>query len=316
MPANKDPYDILGVSRTATQDEIKRAYRRLAKEHHPDRNQGDKQAEQRFKEVQAAYEVLGDAERRKQFDRFGAGGPAPEFHSWGAGQGGARPFGGGVDFGFSSMGDLSSIIEQFFRGGGGRVRRGGRGAPHQPAPRGGNLEHTVDLSFEEAAHGAERTVVLTTPAGGDEHIRFQVPPGVRDAQRIRVRGQGHEGPGGRGDLIVTCRIRPHPYFRRDGYDVLLDLPVTFVEATLGAQVEIPTLEGTTIVKIPPGTSGGTKLRLRSRGIRDPRVGTTGDMYALVRIIAPQEVSDRARELLEALADELKQHPRAAAGWPD
>lgn len=306
MPT-KDPYEILGVSRTATQDEIKRAYRRLAKEHHPDRNPKDREAaEQRFKEVQAAYEVLGDAERRSQYDRFGAGGPAPDVHTWTTGQSPAE----GVQFNFGGD-DLTSILEQFFsRGGmggfgGTRTRRRG-GARRAPAPRGADLEHTIELSLEEAVHGTEREIVLTSPGGEHERIAFRVPPGVAEGQRIRLRGQGQTAAGGRGDLIITCRLRPHPQFRLEGRDVLVDLHLPFTAAALGTQAEIPTLDGRTIVKVPPGTSGGTRLRLRGRGLRDPRTGAAGDLYALVRIDVPRELSSRARELLLELDRELRQ----------
>lgn len=301
---SKDPYDILGVSRTASQDEVKRAYRRLAKKHHPDRNPGDKSAEQRFKEVQAAYEVLGDSQRRAQYDRFGAGGPMPEFHTWTAG--GGPPFeGAGIDF--SSLGDLTSIFEQFFSHGRPHARR--RAAPRQARSRGANIEHSIELSFEEALNGTTREVVL---AGGRqaERIEVRIPAGVIDGQPVRVKNKGQDGPAGRGDLIIRCHIRPHPLFRRDKRDILLDLPLTFTEATLGAAVEIPSPDGPTVVKVPPGTSSGTKLRLRGRGAPDGRSGTRGDLFAVVRIQTPKSVSPRTRELLEELERELHQQPRA------
>lgn len=306
---SKDPYKILGVSRQATRDEIKRAYRRLAKEHHPDRNPNDKNAEERFKEVQAAYEVLGDPQRRAQYDRFGAGGPTPEFHTWSAGRG--TPF-ENVRFDFDSMGDLSSIFEQFFsRGAGTRSRRR---VPRRPQPRGADIEHRVELSFEEAARGTEREIVLTSGNArqGDERIRLRVPAGITHGQKIRLRNQGQEGPGGRGDLMIRCEIRPHPYLRRDGLDVYMDLRLTFAEAALGTQVEIPTLDGPVMVKVPAGTSGGTKLRLAGHGIRDARVGRTGDLFAVVRIQVPRELSARARQRLQELDRELNQHPRGSA----
>lgn len=308
---SKDPYDILGVSRNATPGEVKKAYRRLAKQHHPDHNPNDKSAEQRFKEVQAAYEVLGDPQRRAQYDRFGTGGPTPEYRTWSSGPG--APF-GDVSFDFGSLGDLTGIFEQFFsrRSGGpargARVRRGA-----QP---GADIEHTIDLSFEEAVRGTEREVALTSGgAGPNERIRFRVPAGVDNGQRIRVRGKGQAGPGGRGNLMIRCQVQPHAYYRRDGLDILLDVPLTFAEATLGTKVEIPTLDGPALVKVPPGTTGGTKLRLRGRGVRAERAGGTGDMYAVVRIQTPKELSARAHELVHELDEELRQKPRAKLGWP-
>ena len=310
----KDPYKILGVSRTASQDQIKRAYRRLAKEHHPDRNPGDQGAEQRFKEVQAAYEVLGDAQRRTQYDRFGAGGPTPEFHTWSTSRG--TPF-ADTDFDFSSLGDLTGIFEQFFSSGSGaRGRR--RRTASRPRPRGVDIEHAVELSFEEAAGETVREVMLTARGGRaarPERIEFRVPAGVADGQRIRVKGKGQDGPGGRGDLMILCRIRPHPYFRRDGLNVLLDLPLTIREGALGAKVDIPTLDGITRVTVPAGTSGGTKLRLREKGIRDQRTGKTGDMLVAVRIQLPKSMSPKAHKLLDELESELDLRPRADLGWP-
>lgn len=310
--SDKDPYEILGLRRNATQDEVKQAYRRLAKKHHPDRNPQDRAgAERRFKEVQAAYEVLGDSGRRGQYDRWGAGGPTPDIHTWTTGRG---PGVEDIGFDFASVGDLSSIFEQFF--GGGTRTRARRRTPTRAAPRGADLEHTVELSFDEAVRGTERDVVLTGGANGpQEQIRFRVPAGVADGQRIRVRGKGQDGPGGRGDLMIRCRIRVHPYFRREGLDVLLDLPLAFAEAALGADVEIPTLDGVTVVKVPPGTSSGSKLRLRGRGVRDSRTGQTGDLYAIVRIVVPKDLPPRARQLVQELAHELCQHPREDQGWP-
>jgi len=312
MP-KQDPYEILGVSRTAAQDEIKRAYRRLARQHHPDRNPGDKAAEQRFKEISAAYEVVGDPKRRAEFDRFGAGGPVPDFASWGrAGNGQSDP---GVAVDFGSMGDLSSIFEQFFGGG----RRGGgvRTAKRRPAARGADLETNVSITLEEAAHGTARQVRLSAPgsAGATETIEFRIPAGVADGQRIRIAGRGNEGPGGRGDLYVRCAVLPHRYFRRDGDDILLDLPVTFTEAALGARIEIPTLDGPTTLTVPPGTSSGVKLRLRERGVASAKRGRRGDLFAVVKIVAPRALSAEAEELLRGLAREAPADPRAGLGWP-
>lgn len=301
----KDPYEILGVARSASQDEIKRAYRRLALKHHPDRNRGDSAAAQKFKEVQAAYEILGDAERRAQYDRFGAGGPTPEYRSWNVSGG------PGVEFDFGSFDDLSSVFEQFFR----RAERpaAGRRAASRARPRGADVEHVVDLSFEEAARGAVRDVVLHSANTGEtEQLAVRIPPAVTDGQRIRVRGKGHSGPGGRGDLMIVCRVHPHPELRRENLDLLLDLALSFPEAALGTRVEIATLDGRTLVTVPPGTSSGTKLRLRGKGIHDPRSGQTGDLYAVVRIQAPRQLSPRARKLIEQLADELGVRLKVAA----
>jgi len=309
MPS-KDPYEILGVPRHATPAEIKRAYRRLAKEYHPDRNRGDKTAEPRFKEVHAAYEVLGDPQRRAQYDRFGAGGPAPEFRTWSTDAG--APF-ADVQFDFGSLGDLSSIFEQFFARGMPRGRQ--RSAARGPRPHGPDLAHEIELSFEEALRGATRELILTGGGrdGRGERIEVRIPPGVDDGQRIRAKGRGQAGPGGRGDLMIRCRVRPHPLFRREGLDVLLDVPLNIAEALCGAKIEIPTPDGPTVVTVPPGTSSGAKLRLRGRGVRDGSSGARGDLLAVVRIRVPKSVSPRARQLVEELERELAYQPRA--GWP-
>lgn len=307
--SRKDPYDILGVPRSASEADIKKAYRRLAKEYHPDRNPGNPAAEARFKEVQAAYEVLSDPAKRRQFDRFGAGGPTPDFHAWAANARTGEP-----GFGpFSDLGDLGSIFEQFFQQT--RGRRGPR--VRRAAPRGEDLEAAVDLSFEEAALGCTRTIALSLgdDDGQDaEELLLRVPAGVTDGVRLRLRGKGQAGPGGRGDLIVACRVREHPYFQRDGADVLLELPVTVGEAVLGARVDVPTLYGTTTVTIPPGASSKLKLRLRGKGIRDERTGALGDMYVVVRIMVPRDVSPRARQLIEEFERDTRFDPRRDAPW--
>ncbi|MBL8878288.1 MAG: DnaJ domain-containing protein [Phycisphaerales bacterium] len=314
-----DPYEILGLARSASADEIKRKYRELAKRFHPDRNPNDKSAERKFKEVQAAYEVLGDADRRAQFDRFGAGGPTPDFHAW---QGrGARPGRNGmhesVSVDFGDFGDLSSIFEQFFNRGGvggappqsgrGRARRGGAAGA---MPRGADMATQVQIGFQEAANGATREIVVSGgPGEHGERISFRVPAGVSEGQKIRIREKGQEGPGGRGDILVEIQIAPHPFFRRNGLDILLDLPLTLSEALLGARVEIPTLEGPTLLTVPAGTSSHAKLRLRGKGIHDSRSGQVGDMYVVIRIDVPRDLSPAARELVEKLAVETGQQPR-------
>lgn len=306
----KDPYEILGVSRTASADEIKRKYRRLAKRYHPDRNPGDKSAEASFKEIQAAYEVLGDADRRAQFDQFGAGGPTPNFGAWGGG--GQNPFQGvNVDFG----GDLSSIFEQFFQRPSACPRS--RRAPRRAKAKGADVELELRLGFMEAVNGSSREIMVPSDAGksGRQRIEVRIPVGVSDGQRIRARGKGRAGPGGAGDLLIRCRIDPHPYFRREGNDVFLDVPLTITEAALGAKVEIPTLDGVSVVTVPPGTTGGARLRLRGKGVAPAR-GAPGDLYAIMRIATPKKLSKQARELLRQLDQEFDYQPRKSIGWPE
>ncbi|MCA9244249.1 MAG: J domain-containing protein [Phycisphaerales bacterium] len=304
--ANADPYKILGVSKDASQDDIKRAYRRLAKEHHPDRNPTNKEeATRRFKEIQAAYEVLGDAERRSEFDRFGAGGPRPHYERWSTHGG---PFEESANFDF---GDLGSIFEQFFSRGGTRGARRAGTARRRPA--GANLSHEVSISLREAAEGATREVALSVD-GQTDRIHFRIPKGVTDGQKIRLRGQGQPGPGGRGDLIVTCRVLPDPRFRREGANLLVDLPLTFAQAALGARVDVPTLSGIATLTVPPGASGGARLRLRGHGLPDPKTGDNGDLFAVVRIKVPKSLPPEARELIqrldEMISDESRQQSSA------
>lgn len=302
----KDPYEILGVPRTASADEIKRAYRRLVKDVHPDHNPGDKNAERRFKDVQAAYEVLGDTKRRSEFDKYGAGGPMPDYQNWS--HSGPQSQHGNVHVDFDSMGDLSSIFEQFFRRSGGRNGRRRSQAGEMPA--GENIEHAVDISFEEAVRGTTREIAFQGEGRRVvERIEVKIPPGIGDGQAVRVKGRGQEGAGGRGDLIIRVRVLPHRYFRREGLDIYLDLPLTVPEAVLGTRVDIPTLDGTTRLVVPPGTSSGTKLRLRGKGVTDARGGNTGDLYAAAKISVPREPSARLRSTMEELRDEFGPDPR-------
>ncbi len=309
----KDPYEILGVGRSASPEEIKQAYRRLAKKYHPDRNPGDRTAESRFKDLQAAYEVLGDPRRRADYDRFGAGGPRPDFRTWGPANG-VHVEGIHLDFG-----DLSSVFEQFFSRGGTATRR--RRAARSGSARNDeafpvDLEQELPLSFEEAARGCTREIRLGSLSGGHaERLDVRIPAGVSDGQRIRIAGHGHVGPAGRGDLYIRCRIRPHPYFQRDGLDVSLELPLTIAEAVLGTKIDIPTLDGPTRLIVPPGTSSGARLRLRGRGVREARSGQTGDLYAIVRIVVPRSVSPEAAELLRRADELISMNPRAGLAWP-
>lgn len=301
MPS--DPYEILGVGKSATADEIKRAYRKLAKQYHPDRNPGDKQAEQRFKEVQAAYDVLGDAKRREEFDRFGAGGPTPHYEQW---QHAPQPE-GAVRFSFSGD-DLNGIFEQFFSRASARPRKRGNGA----RSRGADIEHIVEITLEEVLSGATRELLLTDAEGESERLMVRVPRGVEDGQKIRVRGRGQPGRGGRGDILIVCRLRPHPRFRRVGRDLEIDLPIPFTQAALGGSVEVATLTGAATVKIPAGASSGTRLRLRGQGLPDPRGDERGDLFALIRVTVPKRLSPKAQALLEQLDAALQEDVHASA----
>lgn len=300
MKTPRDPYEILGVSRTASPDDIKKAYRRLAKQYHPDRNPNDPSAADRFKQVQAAYEVLGDAARRAQFDRYGAGGPAPNIDDWVSQSTVFNREHGGFH-----ADDLASIFEQFFGRSARSPARSGRSSRRaaRDAPPPEPIEHELRLSFDDAYRGVRREVVLSD-GRDEERLVVTIPAGVAEGQKIRVRGRGNVGRSGRGDLIIICRVEPHPVFRRDGADLLFDLPVSFPQAALGAVVDAPTPDGAARLKVPPGTSSGTRLRLRGRGMPDARTGAAGDLYAVVKILTPARLSPEATRLIERLAEEL------------
>lgn len=321
--ADRDLYAVLGVSRTASADEIKRAYRKLAKQHHPDRNKGQPSAEAKFKEVQQAYDVLSDTQKRSVYDQFGTTGPIPEGFA-GGGPGGARAYrwsggsGGQVPPDF----DLSDLLSGMAGGGaasGGSIfdeflgrRRGKRRSRESAAPPVADMEHEVTLDFEQAVRGTTLEMQLQLPGrrSANETIQVRIPPGVQDGQRIRVRGKGATAAdGSRGDLFIIPRVRPHRYFRREGNDIYLDLPLTLAEATLGAKVSIPTLDGPTVVTVPPGTASGKKLRLTGRGIQDARSAERGDQYAVIRIVPPPSLSPQQRRLLDELAQTDLGHPR-------
>jgi curved DNA-binding protein len=294
--AFQDYYETLGVARDASADAIRRAYRNLARKHHPDVNK-DSGAEDRFKDISEAYEVLRDPEKRQRYDRFGA--------NWRAGQdvAGADGFDAGdVRFDFGG-GDFSDFFEGLF---GGRAR-----APDGSTTdgfeafsmRGGDREAVLELTLEEAARGGKRRISLEDGREFD----VETPHGVRDGQRIRLAGQGAPGIGGGppGDLFLRARLRPHPVFDVEGRDLYVDLPISPWEAALGAEVPVPTLEGRARVRVPPGSSSGRQLRLRGQGLPDG-----GDLYAVLAIRVPETLDRKERKLFEQLADASTFDPRA------
>jgi len=349
MPTRKDYYQILGVSRTATEEEIKRAYRHLARRYHPDMNPGDKEAEERFKEINEAYEVLSDPEKRAIYDRFGHAGLEGRFPDF-------------TDFG------LDDFFEEFLRGFGFRTTR--RREPR----RGSDLRYDLLISFEEAAFGCEKEVEITryeacphcggsgaepgtypvrcpqcdgtgevrrmqqsifgsfvsvttcprcrgtgevavTPCSmcrGQKQVQVtrklavRIPPGVDEGTRIRLAGEGDAGEHGGppGDLYIVISVKKHPYFRRQDSDVLLELPINIAQAALGDEVEIPTLEGTEKLVIPPGTQPGQVFRLKGKGIPHLRRNGRGDMLITIRVVVPTRLDERQKELLQELAKSL------------
>jgi curved DNA-binding protein len=305
----KDYYATLGVDRKASDDDIKKAYRRLARKYHPDVSK-EPNAEERFKEVSEAYEVLKDAEKRQAYDSLGRHQPGQDFRpssDW------ETRFGGGFEQAFSDV-DLGDLFGAFAgRTGGGA--RGGRGF----SMRGQDLEVAVDLTLDQAYHGTELSLNLETAQVGPDGavrrapktVKVRVPPGVTDGQSMRVPGKGGPGMGdGKpGDLYLAIRFKAHRMFRSTGHDLYLKLPVTPSEAALGASVEVPTMAGSVRLKVPAGVGSGQNLRLAGRGLPKPG-GGHGDLYATVQIVVPPGLSDRERELYEELARASHFDPRA------
>jgi len=317
MGGKRDYYEVLGVSRSASIDEIKRAYRRLAKKHHPDRNPDDASAERKFKEVQQAYDVLKDPEKRRQYDQFGEVGVG----KWANTPHGERVYQwGGSSVGVDDLEELLSsfgggqrpgIFDEIFGGAfGGGGRRGTRPAPSRAL----DQEQEVQLSFDQAVHGATLTLSITT-GSRVQTVDVKIPPGVEDGQKLRLRGRVPAPPGGQaGDLILICRVKPHAYFTRRGADLYVDVPVSVTEAVLGAKIEVPSLDGTTLMTLPPGTAAGAKLRLKGRGLAGTEREERGDLYAVIKVVLPKSVSDRERELYEKLASLGTVDPRASCPW--
>lgn len=292
----RDYYETLGVRRGASDEEIRSAYRKLAREYHPDVNK-DPGAEERFKEAAEAYEVLRDPEKREKYERLGANWKAGEDVSGASGFGG----GNGGGFGAGDSAGFSDFFESFFGG-----RRGGSRGFEGFSMRGGDQEATLEVTLEEAARGGKRKISLAD--GRDFEV--QIPPGVRDGQKIRLAGQGGEGASGgpAGDLYLRVRIKRHPRFRREEDDLVVEISVAPWEAALGATIPVPTLQGSAKVKVPAGSSSGRRLRLRGEGMPGPG-GRKGDLYASVRIVVPKALEKRERELFEELAAVSRFDPR-------
>lgn len=315
MP-ERDLYEILGVPRSATTEDVKKAYRRLAKRYHPDVNPGDAAAEEKFKEVTAAFEVLSDPKRRGLYDEFGADAlrtgfdekKAEEYRKWK--RHGAPPGGMPFDFGdFSKVNvgdfgafDFGTIFGDLFGAGG---ARGASRRAHFPAA-GADAVATVEITLREAVLGTERDLRVD-----GRTLRVKVPPGAGDGPRIRLPGQGGAGERGgpAGDVLIEVKVKEHPQVRREGRDLTLDLPVTVSEAVQGAEIRLPTFEGPVSLRLPSGAQSGMRLRLKGKGLPDVRGGPRGDLYAVVQIVLPPE-SDRLREVAETLAGLYAGDPRA------
>lgn len=316
----RDYYKLLNVSKTASQDEIKKAYRKLAREYHPDVNPDDPNAEEKFKDINEAYQVLSDAEKREKYDRFGSqwkqyqqtGGSAEDFDwsQWAAqGQRGGpqyrtvtqeefeQMFGGG-------LGGFSDFFETLFGGvAGARSSRRTSGQPsYQRMPRGQNIEHVVEITLEEAFHGTKRLLSFE----GGRRIEASIPPGVKTGSKIRLSGQGGGGMSGSGDLFLKIKVQPHSKFKREGDHIKIDQYVDFFTALLGGEVTVPTLDKAVKLTIPPETDTGKTFRLKGLGM--PKLGNPGqrgDLYAEIKVQVPKNLTAEQKEKFKALQETFK-----------
>jgi curved DNA-binding protein len=311
----KDYYKILGVERNAGEADIKKAYRKLARKYHPDVSK-EKDAEEKFKEVSEAYEVLRDTEKRAAYDQMGAYQPGQEF----------RPPPGWEDQfrgqgGFQDLGDLDlfDLLAGLGRGG----MRGGRRAGRNMRMAGQDYEVAVQASLDDLLHGTEVEIPITATEMSDDGtlrrttrpVRVRIPKGATDGQRLRVPGKGGPGSGGgpQGDLYIDVRLRPHPLYRVDGHDLYLEVPLTPWEAALGANVEIPTPAGKVSLRVPEAARAGQRLRVRGRGLPKPKSDEHGDLYAVLQIVSPTVLSEREKQLYRELAGSSSFNPRGHFG---
>jgi molecular chaperone DnaJ len=312
---DKDFYSVLGVSKDVSEADLKKKYRKLARQYHPDSNAGDAKAEAKFKEISEAYSVLSDPEQRTEYDQVRAMGSGARFTSGGSGQpggfedvfGGMFGGGGGNRRAGFQQGGFEDLLGGMFGGGGfGQTTGGYRG--YGGPTRGRDLEATTTLDFVTAING---DTITLQPQGG-KSIRVKIPAGVSDGQKIRLTGKGEPSPDGgeTGNLVLTVKVRKHPVFERDGLNLRVDVPVTFVEATLGATVEVPTLGGEPVrLRVAAGTPSGRVLRVKGRGVATSK--GTGDLLATVQVAVPSHLTDAAKKHLEAFAKAMPdENPRA------
>jgi molecular chaperone DnaJ len=319
--SKKDFYSLLNVPRTATADEIKKAYRKLAMQHHPDKNPGDKKSEEKFKEFSEAYEVLSDPKKREMYDQFGHAGAQGANPFGGGGAGGFGGFSGGYSGGPQGHGQdpfqdiFGDVFSEIFgaRGPGGAGPGGARRRP----TKGSDLRYTLNVSFEESALGAEKVISFVREKNGrDENAKLSVnvPAGVKEDQRLKLSGEGDSPQGASvpGDLYVIVKVQDHPLFKRQENDITMDVPVSYTDAILGTSIEIPTITGKAVIRIPPGTHTGQTFRLKGKGF--PKIGGFGAGDMLVRLVVdtPEKVSTRQKELLEELSKGAEETPLVKA----
>jgi len=326
----KDYYQTLGVAKNASEKELKQAYRKLARKHHPDINPGDKGSEARFKEINEAYEVLGDPDKRRKYDELGANWRLYEQAQQQGYSPGASPFGGGSPFGgaggawtinmgggqggyrtmteeemhemFGNEDPFSDFFKTFFGGGGGPRDAGRARGRGQRSQKGRDIEHEVELTLEEAFHGATRRISIKE-GGHARSVDVRIPAGVKDGSRVRAAGEGETGANGgaSGDLYLRVRLRPHPVFERDGHDLRTKVGVPVTTAVLGGEATVPTISGSVRLKIPETTQSGQVFRLKGHGM--PVVGKPdqrGDLYAAIEIQLPRTLTKDERQYYEAL----------------
>ena len=288
---SEDPYALLGVAKTASADDIRNAYRKLAKKLHPDLNPGDKSAEDKFKRVTAAYDLLSDAEKRRRFDAgeidaSGAERPPEHFYRHYAESGGGQRYDSRA--GYADFGDLGDIFSDLFGRGGGS----GRGRTRM---QGADVRYQLEVDFLDAANGAKKR--LTMPDG--KTLDVTIPAGMQDGQTLRLKGQGGPGPQGgtAGDAYVEIRVRPHRLFERKGQDIHVELPVTLGEAVLGAKVTVPTVTGPVAMTVPKGANTGTTLRLKEKGVLNAKSGKRGDQYVKLKVVLPEKPDAELEKLV-------------------
>jgi DnaJ-class molecular chaperone len=324
----KDHYATLGVLKTASPEEIQKAYRKLARKYHPDMNPDDATAKKKFQEVQSAFEVLSDAEKRKRYDQFGDFDPSAA--GAGAHPGGWRyttssgpqtyPFdindlndlfgSGGAGAGGAGGGGFADFFKSMNRG------RGGSRRPQRAAPeRGNDLRAELKVPFSSAVLGGEAALTVQRQNGNLETIQVKIPVGIDDGKKIRLRGQGEPGPDGgpAGDILLTIRVSPHPQFRRTGTRLDVRVPITLAEAVEGATVDVPTPHGTISLKVPPNTSSGKRLRIKGHGVR-PANHPAGDLFAEIEIELPDNLTEEERKQLAEISNRHPQNPRTEMRW--
>ncbi|MCE5268966.1 MAG: J domain-containing protein [Planctomycetaceae bacterium] len=332
----EDYYGILGVPKNASPAEIQKAYRELARKHHPDMNPGDKTAKKKFQKVQAAFDVLNNPEKREMYDRYGSsfetagpGGPQPQggyTWSWapgGAPSGGAGPGGFGVEdidlsqflgerYGQEMPGGLGDLFGQFRRAAG-KYRNRPSGAQQAPN-HGADVTQELQIPFTTSITGGEVQIAVQRPQGKTETLAVKIPPGIEDGKKIRIRGHGQPARRGTpGDIILTIRVAPHPFFHRRGNQLYVRVPVTLGEAAAGAKVDVPTPRGTVAVRVPPGSSSGTKLRIKGHGVA-PKNGSAGDLMAEIQIVLPKQLSEADRQTIRDIDQRYAENPRGDLRW--